>query len=157
MGTLTWTFVNTPIGELVLVSSAEGLARVAFGRVSIGEDLPRADNPEAARQLGEYFAGERRDFELPLDWRLSTGFRRTVQAALLDIPYGGTETYLQLATRIGRPGATRAVGTGCARNPLPVVVPCHRVTRSDGTLGGYAGGVDAKKYLLELEARHALR
>jgi methylated-DNA-[protein]-cysteine S-methyltransferase len=105
-----------------------------------------------ARQLDEYFAGRRQRFDLPLDWRLSAGFRRTVLHRLPEIPYGETATYAALAAMAGRPRAIRAVGSACATNPLPVVVPCHRVVRSDGTVGGYLGGVEAKAALLALEA-----
>jgi methylated-DNA-[protein]-cysteine S-methyltransferase len=106
-----------------------------------------------ARQLDDYFAGRRRRFEVPLDWRLSTGFRSTVLHHLAtDVDYGRTASYAALAALAGNPKAVRAVGTACATNPLPVVVPCHRVVRSDGAMGNYAGGVEAKRILLELEA-----
>jgi methylated-DNA-[protein]-cysteine S-methyltransferase len=104
------------------------------------------------RELDQYFAGHLRTFEAPLDRRLSSGFRRTVLDHLSDIDYGHTATYAAVAKLSGRPKAVRAVGTACATNPLPVVVPCHRVLRSDGTLGGYLGGVDAKRLLLTLES-----
>ena len=100
----------------------------------------------------KYFAGHRTVFDLPLDFRLAAGFRRAVLAHLPAIPYGRTESYAQVATAAGNPKAVRAAGTACARNPLPVVVPCHRVVRSDGTAGGYAGGPDAKRALLALES-----
>ncbi len=106
----------------------------------------------AARQLDEYFAGGRRTFDLPLDFRLSRGFRRAVLAHLPEIGYGSTESYAQVAAAAGSPKAVRAVGTACATNPLPVVVPCHRVVRSDGSFGGYVGGEEAKRTLLTLEA-----
>jgi methylated-DNA-[protein]-cysteine S-methyltransferase len=106
----------------------------------------------AARELEEYFGGRRREFDLPLDLSLSKGFRQLVQRHLPDIGYGQTSTYGRVAELVGNPKAVRAVGTACATNPLPVVVPCHRVLRSDGTLGGYAGGAAAKMTLLSLEA-----
>lgn len=106
---------------------------------------------ETSRQLEEYFAGRRTRFDLPLDWRLSKGFRREVLTHLREIGYGHTESYAQVAAAAGSPRAVRAVGTACATNPLPVVVPCHRVVRSDGTAGGYAGGPEAKRTLLTLE------
>ncbi len=112
---------------------------------------PRDSFRALARQLEEYFAGRRRDFDLPLDDRLSAGFRREVQRRLPTIGYGCTMTYRQVAELVGRPAAVRAVGTACSTNPLPVVVPCHRVLRSDGSLGGYLGGPDAKSTLLALE------
>jgi methylated-DNA-[protein]-cysteine S-methyltransferase len=106
----------------------------------------------AARELDEYFAGRRRAFDLALDRRLVTGFRGTVLRQLSEIDYGATATYGAIARRTGNPKAVRAVGTACATNPLPLVVPCHRVVRSDGTMGGYLGGVEAKRMLLALEA-----
>jgi methylated-DNA-[protein]-cysteine S-methyltransferase len=112
-----------------------------------------------ARELEEYFAGRRTEFDLPLDLSLSRGFRLAVQQILPRIGYGRTESYTQVAARAGSPRATRAVGTACATNPLPVVIPCHRVLRTDGSLGGYIGGLAAKTRLLELEgaARGAAR
>ncbi len=104
-----------------------------------------------ARQLDEWFAGRRDAFDLDLDLRLASGFRRAVVAALPTIPRGATATYAEIAERVGSPRAVRAVGTACARNPVPIVVPCHRVVRSDGSLGGYAGGQAAKRALLVLE------
>ena len=107
---------------------------------------------EVRRELDEYFAGARDHFELPLDWRLSGGFRKTVLERLYaDVEYGQTVSYLELATMVGNPKASRAVGTAMATNPIPIVVPCHRVLRSGGQLGGYGGGLPAKVTLLELE------
>jgi len=106
----------------------------------------------AARELSEYFAGHRRRFGLQLDLRLAAGFRRTVLSHLPEIGYGHTATYAAVAQLAGRPRAFRAVGTACATNPLPVVVPCHRVVRSDGSTGGYLGGPAARRTLLALEA-----
>jgi methylated-DNA-[protein]-cysteine S-methyltransferase len=103
------------------------------------------------RELAQYFQGERRDFDLTVDLSLTRGFRQMVQQHLVDIPYGTTQSYKEVATSLGTPNATRAVGSACARNPLPIVLPCHRVLRSDGSLGGYAGGLDAKRTLLALE------
>jgi len=157
--------IATPVGELLLAGTERGLVRVAFPRQGHDEVLaslaqtvsPRilrapARLDRASRQLGEYFDGHRTVFDLPLDFRLATGFRRAVLAHLPAIPYGHTESYAQVAAAAGSPKAVRAVGTACARNPLPVVVPCHRVVRSDGTAGGYAGGPDAKHVLLTLES-----
>ena len=104
-----------------------------------------------ATQLEEYFAGTRHAFDLPLDHALSSGFRQEVQCFLPHIGYGRTLTYKEVAAQVGNPTAVRAVGTACATNPLPVVVPCHRVLRSDGGLGGYLGGLEAKTTLLDLE------
>jgi methylated-DNA-[protein]-cysteine S-methyltransferase len=105
-----------------------------------------------ARELDEYFAGRRHTFEIALDWRLSKGFRSTVLHALPGIGYGETASYAAVAQLTGSPQAVRAVGSACATNPLPVVVPCHRVVRSDGAMGGYLGGVEAKRTLLDLES-----
>jgi methylated-DNA-[protein]-cysteine S-methyltransferase len=155
----------TPVGELLLAVTERGLVRVAYpvqGHDAVLASLAQTVSPrilhapgrldQASRQIEEYFAGRRTAFGLPLDLRLATGFRRTVLAHLPAIPYGRTESYAQVAAAAGNPKAVRAAGTACARNPLPVVVPCHRVVRSDGTLGGYAGGLDAKSALLALES-----
>lgn len=155
-----------PLGPLLLAATGAGLVRVAFavqGHDAALEELARAVGPrvvraparldEARRQVDEYLAGRRTAFDLPLDRRLSRGFRGDVQRLLGDIPFGATWSYSRLAERAGSPRAVRAVGSACATNPLPVVVPCHRVLRADGSLGGYAGGPDAKRALLALEAR----
>lgn len=156
--------LDTPIGSLLIAATPTGLVRIAFECEDDGEVLagladkisprvleaPRRLDPVAA-QLEEYFAGTRRDFDVPLDYTLSSGFRQTVQRYLRRIGYGHTETYKQVAEHVGNQGAVRAVGTACATNPIPVVVPCHRVLRSDGTLGGYRGGLAAKTALLTLE------
>ena len=105
----------------------------------------------AARQLDEYFAGRRQGFDLPLDLRLSAGFRRSVLDQLRRIEFGATRSYAEIAAAAGSPRAVRAVGSACATNPIPVVVPCHRVVRTDGSPGGYVGGLDAKRSLLALE------
>ena len=155
----------TPVGELLLATTERGLVRIAFpiqGHDAVLESLAEIVSPRilrapqrldpASRQLDEYFGGRRTEFDLPLDFRLASGFRRTVLAHLPAIPYGHIESYAEVAAASGSPKAVRAVGTACAKNPLPVVVPCHRVVRSDGTAGGYAGGPDAKRTLLNLEA-----
>ena len=155
----------TPVGELLLATTERGLVRIAFpiqGHDAVLESLAEVVSPRilrapqrldpVSRQLDEYFGGRRTEFDLPLDFRLASGFRRTVLAHLPAIPYGHTESYAEVAAASGSPKAVRAVGTACAKNPLPVVVPCHRVVRSDGTAGGYAGGPDAKRTLLDLEA-----
>lgn len=161
---LTYRTVDTPVGELLLAATSVGLVRVAFHKEGLDEVLvtladrisPRIlQSPRrlenVVRQLDEYFAGQRESFELPLDHRLSVGFRRHVQRYLGQIRFGQTVTYKQVAQQVGNPNAVRAVGTACATNPLPVVVPCHRVLRSDGALGGYIGGLTAKSTLLDLE------
>ena len=157
--------LDTPVGSLLLAATQRGLVRVAYA--SEGHDTvlarlaagvsPRVLRAPArldpvARELEEYFGGTRDAFDLPLDLRLSQGFRRRVLSHLTDIGYGTTASYAEVAAAAGSPRAVRAVGTACATNPLPVVVPCHRVVRSDGTMGGYAGGVEAKQALLDLEA-----
>jgi methylated-DNA-[protein]-cysteine S-methyltransferase len=161
---LAYRTVDSPLGPLLLVASERGLTRVAFGNQGHDQVLselaatisPRVlEAPQrlepAARELDEYFAGRRRAFDLPLDATTRGEFRRIVQQLLPTIAYGHTVSYTELATLAGRPAATRAVGTACATNPLPVVVPCHRVLRSDGSLGGYLGGLEAKRALLDLE------
>jgi methylated-DNA-[protein]-cysteine S-methyltransferase len=157
--------IDSPIGSLLLAATTEGLVRVAFEREGhdtilgilahqVSPRILRAPNrlDTAARQLDEYFAGHRRTFEVPVDLRLAHGFRRTVLDHLRTIAYGATESYAAVATAAGSPAAVRAVGSACANNPVPVIVPCHRVVRSDGTIGQYLGGVEAKQALLALEA-----
>ncbi len=162
---IAYRTVGTPVGELLLAATAQGLVRVAYPREGHDAVLARLTETvsprilrapgrldQASRQLDEYFAGRRTAFALPLDLRTATGFRRLVLAHLPEIPYGQTESYAQVAAATGSPRAVRAVGTACATNPLPVVVPCHRVVRSDGTFGGYVGGPEAKHALLIMEA-----
>jgi methylated-DNA-[protein]-cysteine S-methyltransferase len=157
--------VDSPVGPLLLAATPKGLVRVAYDvedHDRVLETLTRQISPRvlrapkrldaAARELDEYFARKRRAFDLPLDLSLSRGFRQLVQRHLPEIGYGQTRTYRQVAELVGNPRAVRAVGTACATNPLPVVVPCHRVLRADGTPGGYVGGPAAKKALLSLEA-----
>ncbi|WP_081416348.1 methylated-DNA--[protein]-cysteine S-methyltransferase [Arthrobacter castelli] len=156
--------VDTPVGTLLLATTEEGLVRVAYpiqGHDAVLAQLASDISPrilhapeqlrEPTRQLDEYFAGRRRQFDLQLDNRLSPGFRRSVLSQLPGIGYGSTVSYGELAAMAGNPKAARAVGTACGANPLPVVVPCHRVVRSDGSAGGYAGGPEAKEALLKLE------
>jgi methylated-DNA-[protein]-cysteine S-methyltransferase len=156
--------VDSPVGLLLLAATDLGLVRVAFmiedhdavlqslsERISPRVLLAPARLDPVARELEEYFAGERRGFDLALDWRLSAGFRSTVLHHLPEIGYGHTATYAAVAELAGSPKAVRAVGTACATNPIPLVVPCHRVVRSDGTLGRYRGGDEAKRALLSLE------
>jgi methylated-DNA-[protein]-cysteine S-methyltransferase len=157
--------IDTPVGTLLLAATEQGLLRVAYdreGHDAVLDALAGSVSPRilraptrldlVARQLEEYFSGARRVFDVPLDLRLSRGFRRAVLAHLPEIPYGRTESYTQVAVAAGSPNAVRAVGTACATNPLPVVVPCHRVVRADGSFGGYVGGENAKRTLLTLEA-----
>jgi methylated-DNA-[protein]-cysteine S-methyltransferase len=157
--------VESPVGSLLLAATDQGLVRVAYeleDHDQVLRALAERVSPrilraprrldQVARQLAEYFEGQRRDFMLPLDFRLSGGFRRQVLGCLVMIDYGHTETYSQVAAATGHPRAVRAVGSACATNPLPVIVPCHRVLRSDGKLGGYVGGLHIKAALLSLEA-----
>ncbi len=157
--------VDSPVGTLLLAATDQGLVRIAYqleNHDQVLQTLSARVSPrilyaprrldQVARQLAEYFVGDRRDFVLPLDFQLAHGFRREVLARLVMIDYGHTETYSQVAAATGHPRAVRAVGTACATNPLPVIVPCHRVLRSDGKLGGYVGGLPTKAALLSLEA-----
>ena len=161
---VAYTIVDSPVGRLLLAATDRGLVRVAYERedhdrvldalaAKVSARVLRAPHrlAPAARELEEYFAGRRRRFDLPLDFTLSSGFRREVQRRLPHIGYGRTWSYREVAEAVGNPNAVRAVGTACATNPLPVVVPCHRVRRADGGLGGYVGGVEAKTTLLHLE------
>ncbi len=158
--------VDTPVGTLLLAATPTGLVRVAYereGLEAVLQDLAGKVSPrilraprrldETARQLEDYFAGHRTTFDLPLDLCLSAGFRRLVLAYLPTISYGQTASYQSVAAAVHNPKAVRAVGTACATNPLPVVIPCHRVIRSDGQLGAYLGGHEIKHRLLDLEAR----
>ena len=162
---LAYRTIDSPLGPHLLVVTPAGLVRVAFeleGHDAVLDDLAarisprilRAERPldATARQLGEYFDGSRRSFELAVDLTLASGFRRDVLSHLREIPYGSTWSYRAVAEAAGNPGAVRAVGSACSHNPVPVVVPCHRVVRSDGSMGGYLGGADAKRALLALEA-----
>jgi len=162
---IAYRTIDTPVGRLLLAATDVGPVRVAFEcedhdlvlanlaeRVSprILKAPRRLDSLAAA--LDEYFSGRRHSFDLRLDYRLTTAFRREVLAQLPGIGFGTTASYATIAKRTGRPRAVRAVGTACATNPLPVVVPCHRVVRTDGGVGHYIGGIDAKIALLKLES-----
>lgn len=166
--------VDSPIGPLIVETTAEGLVALSFASaesdaraagvvaeqgpvVSGGRDVAgaaaRADQHlgTVVRELAEYMAGERTSFDIPIDWSRSTGFRRDVLEELTRVPFGAVVTYGELASRVGHPRAARAVGTAMATNPVAVVVPCHRVVRSGGRVGGYGGGAEMKAWLLELE------
>jgi len=162
---VAYRIVDSPVGALLVAATELGLVRVAFAvedhdavlqhladRVSPRILLAPGRLDVVAHELDEYFAGARTAFDVPLDWRLSAGFRSTVLHHLPEIAYGRTASYATVAQLAGNPKAVRAVGSACATNPLPVVVPCHRVVRSDGAMGGYLGGVEAKRTLLTLEA-----
>ena len=157
--------LDTPLGSLLLAATPVGLVRVAYAAEdhdAVLNALAEKVSPRilrapdrldgAARELDEYFTGSRTQFDLPLDLRLADGFRRQVIEHLREIGYGHRESYAAVAAAIGHPRAVRAVGSACARNPLPLVIPCHRVVRTDGSIGQYVGGADAKQTLLTLEA-----
>jgi len=160
-----YTTTDSPFGPLLIAATRQGLVRLAFAREDHDAVLARlaervsprvlrapARLDGVRRQLDEYFAGTRQEFALAVDLRLSSGYRRTVLDHLRVLPYGRTETYTEVARATASPRAVRAVGSACATNPVPVVVPCHRVLRSDGSLGGYVGGLEVKTGLLALEA-----
>ena len=156
--TLFYKFINSPIGKLKLVASDKGLVAILWEqdsprRVRLGEITEDAQHPvlvKTEEQLDEYFSGRRKAFSIPLDMR-GTPFQTQVWQALLAIPFGETRTYGQLARQLGNPAATRAVGAANGRNPVAIIAPCHRVIGSSGKLTGFAGGLDAKAHLLELE------
>lgn len=155
--TILHTRVDSPVGPLLLAASDAGLHAIEFPEsrhpLKRGPDWREGRHPllrQAHRQLDAYFAGERRGFDLPLA-PAGTAFQRHVWRTLATIPYGTTISYATLAARIGRPGASRAVGAANGRNPLPIVLPCHRVVGADGALTGFGGGLPTKRFLLELE------
>ncbi len=151
--------LQSPVGKLTLVASDAGLRAILWptekpGRVKL-PDISRGDHPvlqATTSQLSEYFAGKRQLFDLPLDLH-GTPFQVKAWRSLADIPYGTTASYAEQADRIGAPKAVRAVGTANGRNPISIVLPCHRVVASNGSLAGFAGGLDAKRWLLEFESR----
>ena len=156
--------IDSPVGTLLLAATPAGAVRVAFEREGLDDVLaalaaklspriiaaPRRLDP-VARQLDEYFAHRRESFDVPVDLSLATGFRRRVLEYLPEIGYGRTASYAAVAAGVDNPKAVRAVGTACATNPLPLLIPCHRVIRADGGMGQYLGGVEAKRHLLDLE------
>lgn len=161
---VAYTTIESPVGTLLLAATEKGLLRVAFeieGLDHVLDELGRKfssrilKSPKrldaAAFEIDEYFLRRRTSFDLALDFSLSSGFRLSVQRYLPQIKYGTTESYKQVAALVGNPKAIRAVGTACATNPLPIVVPCHRVLRTNGELGGYLGGLAMKTSLLKLE------
>ena len=161
---VAYTTTDSPFGPLLLATTPKGLVRVGLPNQDADEILteltgrvsPRvleAAKPfdETRRELDLYFEGKLTEFELPLDWQLSRDFRRRVLRAIARIPYGQTRSYTQMATSAGNERAVRAAGSACGSNPIPVVVPCHRVLRTGGALGGYGGGLPLKESLLRLE------
>jgi methylated-DNA-[protein]-cysteine S-methyltransferase len=156
--TIWYDYLSTPIGKLLLAADAKGLREVWFetGKRQKSPDPRWQHNPSkldfARKQLQEYFAGERQTFDLPLH-PLGTSFQVNVWLTLADIPYGATISYAELARRIGQPLAVRAVGAANGRNPIPIILPCHRVIGSDGSLTGFGGGLPTKRFLLGMEDR----
>ena len=161
---ISYRTVDSPLGALLVATTPHGLVRLAFSSEdhdAVLAQLATTVSPRilasgrrtdaVARQLDEYFAGSRRSFDVAVDLQLVGGFRRAVISHLSAIAYGSTESYAEVAAAAGSPKAVRAVGTACAHNPVPIVVPCHRVVRSDGSLGQYLGGAEAKATLLALE------
>jgi methylated-DNA-[protein]-cysteine S-methyltransferase len=156
--TLSYKYIASPVGKLKLVASETGLIAILWAndnprRVPLKDLVEKNDQHilvETERQLKEYFAGERDVFSIPLDMR-GTAFQKDVWRALLGIPFGKTLSYGEIAKQLGRPAASRAVGAANGRNPISIVVPCHRVIGSSGKLTGFAGGLDAKAFLLNLE------
>ncbi|GAB2963245.1 methylated-DNA--[protein]-cysteine S-methyltransferase [Streptomyces pseudoechinosporeus] len=166
---VVWAVVGSDIGPLLLAATGEGLVNVVFHATDTvrgkaldrlqsrlgAEPVEAPDSPllaEAIRQVQAYFAGDRHDFELPLDWSLISGFNRQVLHELASgVPYGTVVGYGDLAGRVGQPGAAQAVGMAMGANPLPILVPCHRVVESDGGIGGFGGGLETKRKLLALE------
>jgi methylated-DNA-[protein]-cysteine S-methyltransferase len=155
---VAYATVDSPFGPLLVAASARGLLRLALMEELAEQVSPRILQAPGRldplrRQLEEYFAGSRRRFEFPIDWRLVHGFGRDVLRVTAHIPYGKVSTYGDVAVQTGRPKASRAVGNALGANPMPIVIPCHRVVRTGGGLGGYTGGIHRKERLLQLESR----
>ncbi len=163
---VAYATLDSPVGELLLAATPRGLARIAYlgpeNADAVLADLAARLSPRILRaprrldaprrELEEYFERGRTRFDLPLDWTLAAGFARKVLRATARIPYGGLSTYKEVAERAGSPRAHRAAGTALGRNPLPIIVPCHRVLHANGGLGGYTGGLERKRVLLEVES-----
>jgi methylated-DNA-[protein]-cysteine S-methyltransferase len=163
---VAYATTDSPFGELLVASTERGLVRVGLPAQVEDELLQELSDRVSPRvleaparldlvrsELDEYFEGKRTEFDLPLDWRLSKDFRRRALRAVNRIPYGHTRTYMEVARSAGNERAVRAAGTACGSNPIPIVVPCHRVLRTGGGLGGYGGGLPMKEGLLELEGQ----
>jgi methylated-DNA-[protein]-cysteine S-methyltransferase len=150
---MRYTTMDSPIGELLLAGDEEGLRRVSMSPFAVGPDWKRDDEllADAREQLEQYFRGERRQFDLPLKLE-GNSFELAVWRALRGIPYGETASYGEVARELGHPDAPRAVGAANGRNPVAIIVPCHRVIGADGSLTGYGGGLERKRFLLDLEA-----
>lgn len=152
---MKYVSMDSPIGPLTLVSGADGLRSIVFGgQAPDGAELDARAHASVVSQLNEYFRGQRRAFDIPLAPH-GTPFRRSVWRQLLRIPFGETRTYGDIARAMGNPGAARAVGMANHDNPIPIVIPCHRVVGADGSLTGYAGGLDVKARLLAMEGAGA--
>ena len=164
---VAYASVESPLGPLVVAATPKGLVRVSYtefrGEEEVLEELARRVSPRVLeapakldpvrRELDEYFEGRRQDFDVPIDWSHLAGFTRKVLRATASIPFGDVSTYAGVAEAAGSPRAVRAAGNALGANPMPVVVPCHRVLRTGGTLGGYTGGLERKEFLLRLEGR----
>jgi methylated-DNA-[protein]-cysteine S-methyltransferase len=161
---VAYTAMDSPVGPIMLAATQRGLVRISFGRsydrdnfvAQLATLSPRVlEAPRyfdaIRRELDEYFAGRRTRFDLPLDWSLTGGFGRRVLNQTARIPYGKVSTYREIAAAAGNPRASRAAGNALGANPIPIVVPCHRVLRTGGALGGYGGGPEVKEFLLKLE------
>lgn len=159
---IAYVTIDSPIGDLVLAATPKGLLRIGFdNETGVLQHLAEHVSPrileypsrfeQSRRELDEYFTGQREGFDMPLDRRLIAGFRREILTATAKIPYGGVSTYQEVARKAGRPKGARAAGQALGGNPIPVVIPCHRVLRTGGGMGGYAGGTDRKEFLLRLE------
>jgi len=167
---VAYTRLDSPVGTLLLASTILGLVRLAYldgdAEDAVLEDLAERVSPrvlsaprrldEPRRELEQYFEGRRRRFELPLDWRLTGGFGRRVLEATAAIPYASVRSYREVAAAAGSPRGSRAAGNALGHNPLPIIVPCHRVLHADGGLGGYTGGLERKQYLLRVEGHLTL-
>jgi len=167
---VAYATLDSPVGTLLVAVTPKGLVRLAYldeadnQEASVLEQLAASVSPrvlaaprrldEPRRELDQYFAGRRRQFELPLDWQLTRGFGRRVLEATARIPYGATATYKQVATEAGSARAYRAAGNALGSNPIPIIVPCHRILHSGGGLGGYTGGLERKRVLLAVESGH---
>jgi methylated-DNA-[protein]-cysteine S-methyltransferase len=165
LGDVSYAFEPSPVGELLVAVTPRGLIRIAYNAEEVSdqvlEELARRVSPrvleapsaldEVRRELDQYFEGKRTTFDVPVDWRLHDGFGRRVLRATARIPYGKVLTYGEVAAKAGSPRGSRAAGNALGSNRIPIVVPCHRVVRSGGKIGGYTGGLERKEYLLDLE------
>ncbi|MDO3705561.1 methylated-DNA--[protein]-cysteine S-methyltransferase [Micromonospora sp. C28SCA-DRY-2] len=151
---MRWTVLDSPIGEFSVATDDDSVRGTRFGRVAGAADEPGDGfSRRAVAELRAYFAGELTEFSLPVAAPRGSDFERAVWREMTRIPYGGMLTYGEVARRVGDPGAARAVGVACNRNPVPVIVPCHRIVGAGAKLVGFGGGLDRKRFLLELEAR----